>query len=249
MIGEVGHAKHRQAREFRIVQHALASGSSSPASDPLLSVAGAETIGTVSSPSNILTVTVTVNDEGRPGYSITRGGRPIVTESRLGFLLTDAPKLERNFRGDGVADAQLRRDLGAAVGRASLRAQSLQRAARAADREESRPDARFDRRVPRLRRRRRLSLRVSGSAAAARREHRRRADRVRRRRARHRVVDSRRRMESLRISLQQDAARAKSRRRTRRSRSAPTQACTSRSTKRRWSTTRRCGCAVSTARG
>ena len=67
-----------------------------------MSVADAETIGTVSSPSNVLTVTVTVNDEGRPGYSITRGGRPIVTESRLGFLLTDAPKLERNFRGDGV---------------------------------------------------------------------------------------------------------------------------------------------------
>ncbi len=67
-----------------------------------MSVADAETIGTVSSPSNTLTVAVTVNDEGRPGYSITRGGRPIVTESRLGFLLTDAPKLERNFRGDGV---------------------------------------------------------------------------------------------------------------------------------------------------
>jgi alpha-glucosidase len=65
-------------------------------------VAGAETLGTVSSPSNVLCVSVTVNDEGRPGYSITRGGREIVTESRLGFLLTDAPKLERNFRGDGV---------------------------------------------------------------------------------------------------------------------------------------------------
>ena len=48
------------------------------------------------------TVSVTVNDEGRPGYSVTRGGRLIVNESRLGFLLTDAPKLERNFSGDGV---------------------------------------------------------------------------------------------------------------------------------------------------
>ena len=67
-----------------------------------ISVAGAETLGTVSSPSNVLSVSVTVNDEGRPGYSITRGGREIVTESRLGFLLTDAPKLERNFRGDRV---------------------------------------------------------------------------------------------------------------------------------------------------
>jgi alpha-glucosidase len=65
-------------------------------------IAGAETVGTVSSPGNILSVSVTVNDEGRPGYSITRAGRQIVTESRLGFWLTDAPKLERNFRGDGV---------------------------------------------------------------------------------------------------------------------------------------------------
>jgi hypothetical protein len=67
-----------------------------------LGVAGAETIGTVSSPGNVLSVNVTVNDEGRPGYSITRGARPIVTESRLGFWLTDAPKLERNFRGGDV---------------------------------------------------------------------------------------------------------------------------------------------------
>ena len=67
-----------------------------------MGVAGAETVGTVASPSNILSVSITVNDEGRPGYSIARAGRPIVAESRLGFLLTDAPKLERNFRGDGV---------------------------------------------------------------------------------------------------------------------------------------------------
>jgi alpha-glucosidase len=67
-----------------------------------MSGAAAETVGTVSSPDNVLTVTVTVNDEGRPGYSITRGGKQIVAESRLGFLLTDQPKLERNFRGDGV---------------------------------------------------------------------------------------------------------------------------------------------------
>jgi alpha-glucosidase len=67
-----------------------------------LSGASAENVGTVSSPGNVLTVTVTVNDEGRPGYAITRGGKQIVTESRLGFLLTDKPKLERNFRGEGV---------------------------------------------------------------------------------------------------------------------------------------------------
>jgi alpha-glucosidase len=58
----------------------------------------AEPVASVSSPGEILTVTVTLNGEGRPGYTIDRRGRPVILESRLGFLLTDAPKLERNFR-------------------------------------------------------------------------------------------------------------------------------------------------------
>ena len=52
---------------------------------------------TVSSPGNILTVTVAVNGEGRAGYTITRRGKPVIDESHLGFLLTDAPQLLRNF--------------------------------------------------------------------------------------------------------------------------------------------------------
>jgi alpha-glucosidase len=67
-----------------------------------VSTAGAQTVATVSSPGNILTVNVSVDDEGRPGYSVTRSGRPIVAQSRLGFLLTDAPKLERNFAAAGT---------------------------------------------------------------------------------------------------------------------------------------------------
>lgn len=67
-----------------------------------IATAGAETLGTVTSPGNVLSVSVDVDDEGRPGYSVSRGGRLIVNESRLGFLLTDAPKLERKIRGDGV---------------------------------------------------------------------------------------------------------------------------------------------------
>jgi alpha-glucosidase len=66
------------------------------------SAAGAETIATVTSPGNVLSASVTIDEEGKPGYTISRNGRPILTESRLGFLLTDAPKLERNFTGDGV---------------------------------------------------------------------------------------------------------------------------------------------------
>jgi alpha-glucosidase len=65
----------------------------------LLAIVGhAETVATVSSPDNVLTVSVTIEGEGRPGYTVSRRGRPVITESRLGFLLTDAPKLERNFK-------------------------------------------------------------------------------------------------------------------------------------------------------
>jgi alpha-glucosidase len=66
-------------------------------------IAGASTtVATVASPGNILSVSVTLDDEGKPAYTVSRKGRPIVAESRLGFLLTDAPKLERNFQADGV---------------------------------------------------------------------------------------------------------------------------------------------------
>ncbi|HEV7716060.1 MAG TPA: glycoside hydrolase family 97 protein, partial [Steroidobacteraceae bacterium] len=61
------------------------------------------TVGTVSSPGGVLRVTVTLNDEGRPGYAVSRAGAPVISESRLGFWLTDAPKLERNFKAAGAA--------------------------------------------------------------------------------------------------------------------------------------------------
>jgi alpha-glucosidase len=51
----------------------------------------------VSSPEGVVTVTVDVNGEGRPEYGVSRLGRPVILPSRLGFILTDAPKLERNF--------------------------------------------------------------------------------------------------------------------------------------------------------
>jgi alpha-glucosidase len=64
---------------------------------------GNGTVATVASPGNVLQVSVTLNDEGRPGYSVSRAGVPVITESRLGFLLADAPKLERNFKAGGTA--------------------------------------------------------------------------------------------------------------------------------------------------
>ena len=64
----------------------------------------ADAVATLSSPEGTLKVTVTLNEEGRPGYAIDRRGLPVIAESRLGFLLTDAPKLERDFRLAGSAE-------------------------------------------------------------------------------------------------------------------------------------------------
>jgi alpha-glucosidase len=58
---------------------------------------------TVSSPSGALQVAVRVTGEGRPEYSIRRGAATIVDWSRLGFILADRFKLERNFSITGVS--------------------------------------------------------------------------------------------------------------------------------------------------
>ena len=65
-------------------------------------LARAETVATVSSPDGALVVSVTLDTDGRPGYSIARRGSPVIAESRLGFILANAPKLERNFRLAGA---------------------------------------------------------------------------------------------------------------------------------------------------
>ena len=49
------------------------------------------------SPDGKMIVTMRVSGEGRPEYSILRNGRTVIDWSRLGFILADAPKLERNF--------------------------------------------------------------------------------------------------------------------------------------------------------
>lgn len=48
------------------------------------------------SPGNVLKVTLGLN-EGRASYRIERFGRPVIADSRLGFLLRGAEKLERNL--------------------------------------------------------------------------------------------------------------------------------------------------------
>jgi alpha-glucosidase len=59
---------------------------------------------TVTSPSGNLAVTVRVDNDGRPEYRIDRNRRPLLEWSRLGFILADARKLERNFRIVGTTE-------------------------------------------------------------------------------------------------------------------------------------------------
>ncbi len=54
-------------------------------------------VASVDSPGEVLRVTVSINGEGRVGYRVDRNGKPVVGESRLGFIFADAPKFERNF--------------------------------------------------------------------------------------------------------------------------------------------------------
>ncbi len=52
----------------------------------------------VVSPDGRLTFALELNGEGRPDWSLLRGGNPVIAPSRLGFILADAPKLERNLK-------------------------------------------------------------------------------------------------------------------------------------------------------
>ena len=54
-------------------------------------------ITSVLSPGAVLKVDVTLNGEGRVGYQVSRLGKPVVSESQLGFLFTDQPQMLRNF--------------------------------------------------------------------------------------------------------------------------------------------------------
>ncbi len=60
-------------------------------------VCAAAPTATVSSPDGRLRVDISTDNDGRPGYAVSRDGKTIIAPSRLGFLFTDAPKLERNL--------------------------------------------------------------------------------------------------------------------------------------------------------
>lgn len=53
---------------------------------------------TAASPDGRLVVTIETDGDGRPLWSLARDGKAVIAPSRLGFILADAPKLERNFK-------------------------------------------------------------------------------------------------------------------------------------------------------
>lgn len=68
--------------------------------------ANAQRVAGISSPRNIVSVSISIDNDGRAAYAVTRAGRVVIAPSRLGFILADAPKLERNLR---LASASTRR--------------------------------------------------------------------------------------------------------------------------------------------
>lgn len=57
----------------------------------------ADRIASATSPDGQITVTLAIDNEGRPNYWVTKAGKPIIAQSALGFILSDAPKLHRRF--------------------------------------------------------------------------------------------------------------------------------------------------------
>jgi alpha-glucosidase len=51
----------------------------------------------VASPDGTIVVELAIDNDGRPAYAVSRKGQPVIASSRLGFLLLDAPKFERNI--------------------------------------------------------------------------------------------------------------------------------------------------------
>ena len=59
-----------------------------------------------SSPDGSITVALTIDGDGRAAYSIARKDKPILLPSKLGFLFTDAPKLDRHIAITGQEVSQ-----------------------------------------------------------------------------------------------------------------------------------------------
>ena len=68
--------------------------------------AAAQTSVSASSPDGSITVALTIDGDGRAAYSIARKDKPILVPSKLGFLFTDAPKLDRHLAITGQEVSQ-----------------------------------------------------------------------------------------------------------------------------------------------
>lgn len=55
-------------------------------------------VASAQSPDKTVGVSVSIDGDGRPTYAITYKGKSLIDNSALGFLLTDAPKLDRSFK-------------------------------------------------------------------------------------------------------------------------------------------------------
>ena len=133
---------------------------------------------TVRSPDGKMTVTLRVSGEGRPEYSILRNGRTVIDWSRLGFILADAPKLERNFELARVEEKSFDETWEQPWGeRRFVRNRCNEQRVDAS--REDRAAPRHHRGVSRVRRWRGFSLRVPRAAVAGAGGNRRGAHRVR----------------------------------------------------------------------
>ena len=63
----------------------------------LIAVPASAQTARVVSPGNVLTVTLSLNGEGRMQYRVDRLAKPVIADSQLGFLFTDQPQMLRNF--------------------------------------------------------------------------------------------------------------------------------------------------------
>ena len=68
--------------------------------------ARAEVVAKASSPNGRITLSMSLDNEGRPSYAVQRDGKPLIADSRLGFMFTDAPKIERNLTLAGTQTAR-----------------------------------------------------------------------------------------------------------------------------------------------
>ncbi len=74
---------------------AFAVAAPAGAQDDLSNKAAGAVVARAVSPDGRLSLTVSLDGEGRASYAVSRGGKPVIADSRLGMLFTDAPKFDR----------------------------------------------------------------------------------------------------------------------------------------------------------